>query len=122
MDIGLVEMGGALVATLIGALFYGLRLLSKKVESDYLRGVTERGIEAVQRAVLEVEQTFVKNAKDRDGDGKLGPREARQAKALAVEKAKSYIGKKGLRELAKIAGAGSFVSSAIEASVAKKKL
>jgi len=122
----LIPALGVLASALVGLAMWGLRLLAKKVENDWIRGVMERSTESVNRAFLEVEQTFVAHAKDKNGDGKLSKEEAGEALDLAVGKAKAYIGQKGLNELGKILGGSdiidSFLGSGVEANVAKKKL
>jgi len=120
----IIGLGGALLSALLGLGVYGLRIAAKKVGNDYAAGVMVRAGEAVQRAVLEVQQTFVAEAKDRNGDGKLSAAERKQAAAMAAAKAKSYLGSKGLKELGKIFGLDldSFFSSKVEAQVAANKM
>lgn len=121
----LIALAAAAVTALVGLGVFGLKSFAKKVNNEWARAVLERGAEAAQRAYLEVEQVFVAEARDRDGDGKLGPKERRVAAAMAASRAKSYAGPKGLKELAKVLGAeklvDSFFSSSIEANVAAAK-
>ncbi len=130
MEIELAEMllglGAALAAALMTLAVWGVKKLTKKIENDWVRGVLDRGAEAAQRAFLVIQQTFVAEARDKDGDGKLSKKEAKAAAAQAISQAKSYLGSKGLSELGNVLGGtnavDNFLSSTIEANVAKSKL
>ncbi len=99
-----------------------LKLIAAKVRMEYLRGVLIRLDDAVLSAVKEVSQTYVDALKNGRADGTLTDEESRKAKELALASAKSYLGMKGLSELARVLGLGSgeaqsLLSSKIEAAV-----
>ena len=121
MDQQLVEMlvtvGGALLALLLTALTYGAKKAADKIKNDYASGLMLRMGDAVQHAVLAVKQEYVDQLKDQNGDGKIDRAEAAYAKDLAMQKAKAYLGKKGLKELAKVLGAESLVGDLLGSEV-----
>src|SRR5690606_7267735 len=80
-----------------------------KVGNEYVRGVLERAWQEVKAAVAEVAQVYADALKAANKDGKLTDREKAEAKNLAIEVAKSNLGKKGLAALARILGAGDAV-------------
>ncbi len=101
---------------------WAAKLIAAKVRMEYLRGVLIRLDDAVLSAVKEVSQTYVDALKSGRADGTLTDEESKKAKDLALSSAKSYLGMKGLSELAKVLGLGSgevesLLSSKIEATV-----
>lgn len=80
------------------------QLITAKVKNEYLRGVLVRLDDAVLSAVREVHQVTVEALKSARADGQLTPDERAQVKQVAVDGAKSYLGSKGLAELAKVLG------------------
>jgi hypothetical protein len=74
------------------------------VANKYASGVLERAWTEVKAAVLEIGQTYVDGIKAGRADGKLTGAEKVEAKLKAINKAKEYIGAKGLRTLARVAG------------------
>lgn len=81
---------------------------------------------AMKDAVLEVHQTYVEARKAASEDGKLTDEEAEEAKDLAIEAAKAYLGPKGIRELLGVLGIGEdaldgWLGGKVEATVAELK-
>jgi hypothetical protein len=112
-----ITWGGAKLVTFIQA----------KTKNEFLKGALVRLEQAVQTAVLEVQQTYVEYVKAASADGKLTFEEAREAKARAILAAKTYLGRKGLLELAKVLGFTDgaldlFLGGKVEAMVAGVKL
>jgi hypothetical protein len=96
--------------------------IKARVRSERLRGVLERVDDAVFVAVREVEQVFVSSLKSASADGALTPDERKSAKEAAVAAARSYLGAKGLVELARVLGipledVERVVSARVEAAV-----
>jgi len=111
-----------LLALLTGVL---VRYVWVKVGNEYVRGVLERAWQEVKAAVAEVAQVYADALKAANKDGKLTDREKAEAKNLAIEVAKSNLGKKGLAALARILGAGDAVEkwlgNKVEAAVKSLK-
>lgn len=93
-----------LLAALTWASAKAAQLITAKVKNEYLKGALIRLDDAVTAAVKEVQQTFVGSLKDARADGKLTPEEVATAKRSALDAAKSYLGIKGLVELAAVFG------------------
>lgn len=98
----LMILGPAALAVLTWA---GLKLknyLAAKGMNEYLKGVLQRLDDAVVDAVKGVYQAYVEPLK---AEGGLSDENKAKAKAKAIEYLKSFIGEKGLKELAKVLGA-----------------
>jgi hypothetical protein len=80
------------------------QLIGAKVKNEYLRGVLARLDDAVFAAVRDVHQVLVEELKAASADGRLTPEERARAKKMAIDKARSYLGTKGLAELCKVLG------------------
>jgi len=92
----------ALAFTLLGTIL--TRYVWVKVQHDWSRGVIQRGYAELVDAVLEVWQAYVSGIKEGAADGKLTEEEAQTAKQQAIAIAKSNLGEKGLRRLARALG------------------
>jgi hypothetical protein len=79
-------------------------LINAKVRNERLHGILSRLDDAVFMAVREVEQVFVSMLKTASDDGALSADERRDAKDAAVRAARSYLGARGVTELAKVLG------------------
>jgi hypothetical protein len=79
-------------------------LINAKVKNERVSGVLTRLDDAVFMAVREVEQVFVSMLKTASEDGALTKEERLQAKDAALQAARSYLGPRGLAELAKVLG------------------
>jgi len=105
----------AAAATLIGAALGALH-----VRSGWITATLGRlGVE-VRAVVLEVSQTYTDEVKAAAADGLLTPEERARAKAMALAKLKSNLGKKGLDRIERILGIDSiddWLSTHIEAAV-----
>jgi hypothetical protein len=107
-----------LVLGVLGA--YLVKLIQAKVKNQFLGNVLARAASAVTIAVKATAQTYSDALKERAADGQLTPEEQKQALAIALEKAKSYI---SLAELAKAfdlsspAQAEKLLADQIEASI-----
>lgn len=78
--------------------------LKAKTKNEYLSGALVRLNDAVFSAVKEVEQTVVGAIRRAKADGKITDEEKAEIKAKAIAAVKSYLGAKGLLELAKVLG------------------
>jgi uncharacterized protein YidB (DUF937 family) len=98
------------------------RYIQSKVKNEYLKNALTRLDDAVVNAVKFVQQTVVDALKEANKDGVITNVEKDQIKQKAVEAVKSYLGKKGLLEIAKIlglddGGLANLISQRIEAAV-----
>lgn len=93
-----------------------------KIKNDTIRGVSERLWDEVRAAALEVGQVFVDAL--RDGKGQITDKSKAEAKAMALAKLKSNIGKPGLAKLVKVLGVDdidSYLGNKIEAFLGSEK-
>lgn len=100
------------------------QLVKAKIKNEYWSGVLARLNDAVFTAVKSVHQSFVDPLKKENGG--LTDENKAIAKKMAVETAKSYIGAKGLQELAKVFGLGAdeteqMINDKVEAAVSDIK-
>lgn len=100
-----------------------LRWVFPLVQNAWANGVLNRAWTEVKAAVLEVGQTYVDALKEGKADGKLTEDEKSLAKSKAIAVAKSNIGKKGLKALARIVGVDveKWLGSKVESAVAVAK-
>ena len=122
-QLDLISAAGTAVLSLLAVLvLFGIRWLHAKTGSDLLARLVRGVASAARLAVQEVWATYVKSLKDRAEDGKLTAEEKAQARALAIELVKSFIGAKGLALLLRQTGMssaaldqylGAFVETAI---------
>lgn len=117
-------LGTVVTAALTWAGAKLVNLIQAKTKNEYLKGALVRAEQAVQTAVLEVKQVYVDAIKVRSADGKLTSEEAEEAKKLAIDAAKSYLGTKGLAVLVDVFGfdgsaLDSFLGGKIEATVSQ---
>lgn len=75
-----------------------------KTKNEVLKGMGIRLFDAFGVAIQSVGQTYVADLKAAAADGKLTAEEKAEAKRKAIEASKSYLGPKGLGELAKVLG------------------
>jgi hypothetical protein len=111
-----------LLAALTWVAAKAAQYIQAKVKNEYLRGVLVRLDDAVLGAVREVQQVTVEALKSGSADGKLTPDERARVKQAAIDSVKSYLGMKGIAELAKILGLESgaverLLSTRVEAAV-----
>ena len=91
----------------------------------FLGDIVYRAGDEVMSAVKEVHQVFIDELKKARADGKLTSEEKQQARDMAIAIAKSNLGAKGLKRLAKALGLGdvnSWLGNRVEESVADLKL
>lgn len=102
----------------------GVKYLWGRIKNETAAGIIERAYFAVTRATQEVWQTYVQALKEANADGKLTDVEKRNAKKLALDAAKKYLGKKGIAELIKILGVDpdDWLGGLIESVVGERKL
>jgi hypothetical protein len=80
------------------------QFFSAHVKNAYLRNVLTRLDDAVFSAVKELEQTVVAAMKAASADGALSDAERQSIKQQALATVKSYLGMKGLEQLATVFG------------------
>lgn len=125
---GLEIVLGFVGVTGVGWLLVRLtQFISAKVSNAYLQGVLVRSSEVIFAVVKELCQTEADAIKLARADGKLTDDEKSNLKAVAVDTVKSYLGAKGLGELAKVLGfdpaqIDAFLGTKIEATVRDVKL
>lgn len=91
---------GQYVEPLIAAAFAAVTgYFLTKIKNGWIKTRVQRLEHAVRTSVREVYQTYVSELKAANADGKLTAEEKAKAKDLAVAKAKSYAGMKGLNIL-----------------------
>jgi uncharacterized protein YidB (DUF937 family) len=98
------------------------RYIQSKVKNEYLKNALTRLDDAVVNAVKFVQQTVVDAIRDANKDGVITDVEKANIKQKAIDAVKSYLGKKGLLEIAKILGLddgalSALISTKIEAAV-----
>jgi hypothetical protein len=97
-------------------------LIKAKVKNEYLRGALVRLDDAVCGAVRELQQTTVDDLKGASPDGRLTPEQRAQLKRDVLDKAKAYLGARGVAEISEILGLGmpeldNKISGAAEAAI-----
>lgn len=100
----LIGLGGGLLSLLAWLLGAAARYFGQKTKNEYANNAINRLDDALIAAVREVYQTYVSQIKKGRADGKLSSEEKAAAKDLAIDKAKSFLGKKGLKAVAKVLG------------------
>ena len=128
MDLSIIEqIGLALVAILVWLLTLGTAFVVRKIKHDYARAVVGRLSSLARLVVRELWQTTIEAAKASSENGKLDKETAAQAKTAALAKLKSYLGPRGLKALAWVAGFGGdesldeYLGGAIEAAITEEK-
>ena len=109
MDEFFAQIAPVLGYAIAGVVLYflgqlGLKLKDSKVaimENDIFSGGIQRLEWACLTAVKELLQTTVGELKEKASDGKLTKNDALEIKSEAVNKAKSFLGTKGLKLVAK---------------------
>jgi hypothetical protein len=115
----------AVLVTALAALLG--RYVWNKITIDGLRAIAQRAYAEVIDAVLEVWQTYVSELKEAHADGVLTDEEKAMAKHKAIAIAKSNLGTKGLRRLARALGFGDpveverWIGGKVETAVATLK-
>ena len=107
LDLGLrilVLLSPVLLAALAWASARLAQFITAHVKSAYLKNALVRLDDAVFSAVKELEQTLVAEVKASSGDGKLSAADRDRIKRAAMDKVKSYLGMKGIAEIATILG------------------
>ena len=87
----------------------GSRWLSQKIKSEYLNRVLVRATDAVSRAVMSVEQTYVKALKEArlgtsEAGSKITKSEADLARREALGAARRLLGPAGVSEVMSVLG------------------
>ena len=95
----LLPVLGSLLALLGAWLANEIR---RRVQSEHARGVMLRLVEATDAAVREVEQTVVPEVRAAAADGKITGEEAAKIRDAAVNRAKMYLGRRGIGELQRV--------------------
>lgn len=96
--------------------------INARVRNEYLRGVLVRLDDAVLAVVREVHQVTVEALKAATVNGKLPPAARESVKQAALNTIKSYLGARGIAELARVLGLSSegvdrLIGTKIEAAV-----
>ncbi|MHB1844734.1 MAG: hypothetical protein ACYCWW_07865 [Deltaproteobacteria bacterium] len=107
LDLGLrilVLLSPVLLAALAWASARLAQFITAHVKNAYLKNALVRLDDAVFSAVKELEQTLVAEVKASSGDGKLSAADCDRIKRAAMDKVKSYLGMKGIAEIATILG------------------
>ena len=107
LDLGLrilVLFSPILLAALAWASARLAQFITAHVKNAYLKNALVRLDDAVFSAVKELEQTLVAEVKASSGDGKLSAADRDRIKRAAMDKVKSYLGMKGIAEIATILG------------------
>ena len=107
LDLGLrilVLLSPVLLAALAWACARLAQFITAHVKNAYLKNALVRLDDAVFSAVKELEQTLVAEVKASSGDGKLSAADRDRIKRAAMDKVKSYLGMKGIAEIATILG------------------
>lgn len=121
METLIADYGGEAISLIVLALTFllGKFFADKKGSAWY--GVAERALFEVEASVREVHQTYAAEAKRGRADGKWTDEEKAEAKSRAIDIAKSNLGPKGLKKLAKIADVDTWLGNKVEATVHKLK-
>ena len=114
---GLTALTWLLAGLTTVAMKYGI----SKIDSDRIRGYTERLFAEVKAAVFEVGQTYVEALKEGREDGKLTELEKREAKKRAIAIAKSNLGTKGAKALARVLDVDEWIGNKVEAVLGGEK-
>ena len=100
------------------------KVIKRKINSDYLQGLSLRLVDVVETAVREAAQTTVPLIKDRASDGKLTGDEARDIKEavrMAALDQLATVDRESLEQFFDRGGLERKVDSLIEAAVQKMK-
>lgn len=121
----LVKLSIVFGNVLMAAVSWLLTTLQKRVKGEWASGVISRSAAFVSIALRELYQTEIQAIKEARADGKLTDEEKARFAQIAIDKAKSYLGAKGLGELLKILGTGEkvdqFLKATLEAGIAAEK-
>jgi hypothetical protein len=107
---------------LIAIAMIASRYLLPHIKNVWVVGTINRFGFEIRAAVLAVAQGYVNDIKKAREDGKLTDEEKAEAKRRAIAMAKSYIGPKGLKILARVLGLDNvtdWIADKIEAEVAQ---
>lgn len=121
----LMAGGAAAVSALAWLLTKVAAYFAAKVKSERWAGVISRVDDTAFRVVRDVEATYVAELEAANADGVITAEEKAAAKAKAMAALKSYLGKKGLSELAALLGADSldgFLGASIEHALASHEV
>jgi hypothetical protein len=119
----LIDALTAILGPVITLVFARLAtFIAAHAKNTAVQGVLVRLNDAVETAVLALEQTMVMTAKAAAGGGKMPKEIAAQVKQAALDEVKSHLGDKGLAELQVILGVhkldlDAFLATRIEATV-----
>lgn len=114
----IANYGHEVALYVLAAIGAGLLWIAKRfVDSDEVLKYTRRAWMEVRAAVLEVEQTYVLAIKQGLADGKLTADEKAAAKKKALDIARSNIGVKGLKRLARVFDVEKWMETHVEAFV-----
>jgi hypothetical protein len=95
-----------------------------KVDNERARGMLLRLTDAVENAVLEVEQTTAEALRNAAEDGHITDEEARNVRQTALTAAKRQLGTRGVAELRKVLGddeVDELIGGRLEAHLARIK-
>jgi len=121
-----VTFGSALISGLAVVLKYVTSRMAAQTKNDRWDGMILRLDDLTIKVARDVFQTYVKARKKASEDGTLTAEEKAEAKARAKKALKSYLGMKGLKEIATLMGGDSpledFLGTAIEDGVHRAKI
>lgn len=120
----LLLFGSSVLALLTAGLALLTNWIAKKIKSEHWAAVVMKTDDVAIKVIRDVYQAYVEPLKAANADGKLTEDEKRNAKAMAIQQIKSYLGAKGLNELASLLSAGKideYLSSVVENAVSNSK-
>lgn len=128
-NLGLIDLmllaGSALISLLCIGLVFLVRWLKTKIKFELVNRLLNAVRVAVETAVKDVWAEYVKAIKAGNEDGTLTDEERKRARALAVAKAKTYLGMPTLAILLKelgLADLDGFLGGQVEAALYDLKL
>jgi len=120
----LLLFGSAALGLLSVGLGWLTNWLAKKCKSEHWAGVIMKTDDVALKIVRDIYQSYVDPLKVANQDGKLTEAEKKHAKEQALDQLKSYLGTKGLNEIASLVSAGkldSYLGTVIENAVSTSK-
>ncbi len=124
----LISYGIPLVTWLLGILGIGMSFVMRQIwKNARLLEVMTRLGHAVRDAVNDVFQTYISELRRANADGKLTDEEKAIAKQMAIERAKVFLGRKGIKVLLYSLGMkqetlDTFLGGQVESEIRKQKL
>ena len=126
LNTGLVLFGDALLAALAVGAGFLTKWIATKIKNERVAAIIGRVDDVVMKVVRSVFQSYVKEIKRGNEDGKLTKQEKMIARDSAISEAKSYLGLKGLNELrwllaGTVGSVDDYIGTVVEAAVVHSK-